>query len=286
MNYQQIAALEDEFPVAAQCSVLGVSRSGYYDWKNRPECGHSRRDSELVEKIRESYERSEQTYGSPRVFVDLKEDKVHCSEKRVARLMRENTLVSVHKKKYRATTNSNHNLPVAENVLNRDFVADEPNKKWVGDITYIHTREGWLYLAVVMDLFSRKIIGWSMSDSLRKDLATDALHMAQLRRGVSPMLFHSDQGVQYASGSFQGMLEKDNVIASMSRRGNCWDNAVAESFFHSLKVERVHRKSYASRAQARADVFDYIERFYNRQRRHSSLCQVSPANFEEARLAA
>lgn len=286
MNYQQIAAREREFPVASQCEVLGVSRSGYYDWKSRPESGHSRRDRELVEKIRQSHERSEQTYGSPRVHADLQEDGVCCSKKRVARLMRENKLVSVHKKKYRATTNSNHNLPVADNVLNRDFVADEPNKKWVGDITYIATREGWLYLAVVMDLFSRKIIGWSMSDALRKDLATDALQMAQLRRGVSPKLFHSDQGVQYASGSFQTMLEKDKVIASMSRRGNCWDNAVAESFFHSLKVERVNRKSYASRAQARTDIFDYIERFYNRQRRHSSLCLVSPANFEEARLAA
>ena len=195
--------------------------------------------------------------------------------------MQENKVISIHKKKFRKTTDSDHTHPIAENILDRQFQATAPNQKWVGDITYLRTAQGWLYLAVVMDLFSRQIIGWSMSNSLSKDLAVDALKMAMTHRGVSPELFHSDRGVQYASGAYQRLLEKEGVICSMSRKGNCWDNAVVESFFKTLKVERVYRKRYVSRAHARRDVFDYIERFYNRKRRHSAIGNYSPYQFEK-----
>jgi putative transposase len=228
----------------------------------------------------------DETYGSPRMHRELQERGLRCGRHRVARLMRKNGIVAVHKRAFRVTTDSAHPLPVAANVLERKFKATAPDQKWVGDITYIPTREGWLYLAVVMDLFSRRIIGWSMNERLEKELATDALKMALKQRGIAPELFHSDRGVQYASGAHQELLEQNGVIASMSRKANCWDNAVAESFFRSLKVERVYRRRYASRQHARIDIFDYIERFYNRKRRHSSLGYLCPAAFEESRIAA
>jgi len=282
MIYEQIhAGGNQEASVAEQCRVLGVSRSGYYDWCERPVSARDRENARLLEKIRVVHTESEQTYGSPRVHTELQEQGERCGKNRIARLMRENKVVSIHRRKYRTTTDSSHCLPVVENILAREFEASAPDQKWVGDITYLRTREGWLYLAVVMDLFSRQIIGWSMSESLSKDLAVDALDMALKQRGVGPELFHSDRGVQYASGRYQGMLERQGTIPSMSRRGNCWDNAVAESFFKTLKVERVYRRAYVTRAHARRDVFDYIERFYNRKRRHSSIGNINPVAFEK-----
>jgi len=281
MIYEQIHAGRLDAAVAEQCRVLGVSRSGYYDWCERPVSQREHENARLLEKIKLVHKESEQTYGSPRVYTELEEQGETCGKNRIARLMRENKVVSIHRRKYRATTESNHALPVAENILGRKFQASAPDQKWVGDITYLQTREGWLYLAVVIDLFSRQIIGWSMSESLSKDLAVDSLEMALEQRGVAPELFHSDRGVQYASGRYQSMLEEQGTIQSMSRRANCWDNAVAESFFKTLKVERVYRRAYVTRAHARRDVFDYIERFYNRKRRHSSIGNLSPVAFEE-----
>ena len=286
MSYQQISTSEQEFPVSVQCEVLEVSRSGYYDWKGRPESSRRLENEQLVARIIEVHSETDETYGSPRIHAELRAQGINVNKKRVAKLMRENGVKSVHRRKFRVTTDSKHSLPIAENVLNRDFKATEINQKWVGDITYIQTREGWLYLSVVMDLFSRQIVGWSFSDSLSKHIASDALEMAKMRRGVFPEIFHSDRGVQYASGVFQNQLEKAGTICSMSRKGNCWDNSVAESFFHTLKVERVSRRSYASREHAKADIFDYIERFYNRTRRHSTLGNLSPAAFEKMKLAA
>lgn len=286
MSYEQIKQSEDQYPIATQCEVLEVSRSGYYDWRNRPVSMRERENLQLVEKIKEAYTESEETYGSPRIHAELVEQGLQVGENKVARLMRENMVVSIHRKKFRSTTDSNHNLPVAENLLDRNFEATAPNQKWVGDITYIPTREAWLYLAVVIDLFSRQVVGWSFSDTLSRGIAIDALQMAIKQRGISAQLFHSDRGVQYASGAFQKELEDAGIICSMSRKGNCWDNSVSESFFHTLKVERVHRRSYVTRDHARADIFDYLERFYNRKRKHSTLGYLSPVAFEELRLAA
>ncbi len=286
MSYEQIKQSENQYPIATQCEVLEVSRSGYYDWRDRPVSKRKQENLQLVEKIKEAHTESEETYGSPRIHAELVEQGLQVGENKVARLMRENKVVSIHRKKFRSTTDSNHSLPVAENLLDRDFEATAPNQKWVGDITYIPTREGWLYLAVVIDLFSRQVVGWSFSDTLSKSIAIDALQMAIKQRGVSAQLFHSDRGVQYASGAFQKELEDAGTICSMSRKGNCWDNAVPESFFHTLKVERVHRRSYVTRDHARADIFDYLERFYNRKRKHSTLGYLSPVAFEELRLAA
>lgn len=286
MTYEHIQRWEGEFGVRKQCDVLEVSRSGYYEWRERGESARHSENRALGVAIKEAFEQSEQTYGSPRVHAELKARGLTVGRKRIARIMRKDGLVSVHRKKFRCTTDSNHQHPVAANVLEREFEATGPNQKWAGDITYIQTRAGWLYLAVVLDLFSRQIVGWSFSDSLSKNIAVDALQMALRHRGVSPELFHSDRGVQYASGTYQQELIDRQIICSMSRKGNCWDNAVSESFFHSLKVERVYRRRYACREHARADVFDYIERFYNRRRRHSSLGYLSPVEFEIIKKAA
>jgi len=269
-------------PVSVQCEVLGVSSSRYYEWSESPESEHEREDKRLSEEIKAIFNESEQTYGSPRVYHELKDRGYSCSEKRVARIMREMGLRSVHKKKFEVTTDSSHSYPVADNILERDFVATRENQKWVGDITYIPTREGWLYLSVVLDLYSRRIVGWAMEESLATDLSLKALRMAMEARGTEPELFHSDRGVQYASGKYQAELENKKILCSMSRKGNCWDNAVAESFFHTLKVERVNRKKYQSRAQARVDLFQFIEVFYNRKRKHSSIGYKTPVQFENA----
>lgn len=286
MRFEQIRAQEEEYPVTVQCETLEVSRSGYYDWRDRPESTRSRENRDLTEKIVLFFQESEETYGSPKIHEDLVEEGIRCSKNRVARLMRVNGLKSVRKKKFKVTTDSAHSHPVADNVLSRDFTADAPNQKWVGDITYIKTGEGWLYLAVVMDLFSRQIIGWSMDCTLHREIALNALDMALKGRNIAPELFHSDRGVQYASGEYQKELESEGIICSMSRRGNCWDNAVVESFFNTLKVERVYRKRYATRAEARRCIFDYVERFYNRKRRHSSIGYMSPVQFEKTRKLA
>lgn len=269
------------------CRVLGVSRSGYYGWKKQPQSTRQKENERLLVYIKESHKQSNKTYGSRRIAEDLWARGIVCGENRIARIMRENGIVAKAKKKFKATTNSRHTLPVAENLVDQNFVADGPNKLWVSDITYIPTMEGWLYLAVILDVFSRQIGGWSMSKRLTADFVLKALYQAIGRRKpAADCVFHSDQGVQYACSDFLKVLEAYGFTQSMSRKGNCYDNAVAESFFHTLKTEHVHFQHYRTRAEARQSIFEYIEMFYNRQRRHSALGYRSPVIFELETLAA
>lgn len=269
------------FPIRLMCRVLGVSPSGYYAWCSRSMSARTQEDQRLIPLIEKIHRESRQTYGSPRVVRELRSQKESAGRHRVARLMRALGLKGLQPKRFRCTTDSNHQNPVAENFLNRNFEAEDPDKSWVADITYIWTRQGWLYLAIVLDLFSRRVVGWSMASDLRTQLVLDALEMALGQRGpVSDLLFHSDRGSQYAAHEFQEALASAGIRCSMSRRGNCWDNAVAESFFATLKKELVHRSDWPTRAAARTAIFDYLEVFYNRQRRHSSLGYLSPVEFE------
>lgn len=269
--------------VGRMCLVLGVTRSGYHAWKRRGLSQRARRDAELLGKIRESHRLSKGRYGSPNIHEDLREQDERVGRKRVARLMRAAGIRSKVARRFKVTTQSKHNQPVAENLLARDFTADAPNRAWVSDITYLWTREGWLYLCVVLDLWDRKIVGWSMGERLVAELAVDALKKAvALRRPAEGLLFHSDRGVQYASEVFRAELRRCKIVQSMSRKGNCWDNAVAESFFGILKRELVYHETYRTRAEARLSVFQYIEGWYNRRRRHSTLGRISPLAFEQA----
>ena len=267
------------------CRVLGVSRSGFYAWINRPLSERAQEDQRLLVHVRVAHERSRGTYGSPRVHQDLLEQGEQTSEKRVARLMREDGLQAKQPRRFRMTTNSQHLYPVADNVLDRQFApeqAAEPDRVWVADITNVPTREGWLYLAVVLDLATRLVVGWSMCTSLDRSLVLRALRMALERRQPKPgLLHHSDRGVQYACEEHRALLAAHGIVASMSRKGNCWDNAVAESFFTTLERELIDDADWHTRDQARNDIFDYIEIWYNRQRRHSSLGYLSPARYEE-----
>ena len=240
---------------------------------------------ELKQKIMEIYHKSRKTYGSPRIHQKLLREGYPMGQKRVARLMQELDIQAIAKRKYKATTDSNHSQPVAENHLNRQFTPDSPNTSWVADITYIWTKEGWLYLATIMDLFSRRIIGWSLKDRLTKELVISALDMALKQRNLSSdLLLHSDRGSQYASELYQLLLLKHGILCSMSGKGNCWDNAVMESFYRSLKVELIYQTTYETRRQARLDIFEYIEIFYNRERLHSSLDYYSPEEYEKLML--
>jgi transposase InsO family protein len=261
--------------------VLGVSASGYYVWKKNPGNGREKENLRLVTHIKAVHEESRKTYGSPRIHAELCSRGIRCGKNRVARLMRQKGIQARQKRKFKATTNSNHQLPVYENRLNRSFNVSSPNTSWAADITYIWTHEGWLYLAVILDLFSRKIIGWSMSERIEKQLVIDALLMALgQRRPAVGMLHHSDRGSQYASKEYQTLLRDAGISCSMSRKANCWDNAVSESFFSTLKREWVQGKRYRTRSDARGDIFYYIETWYNRKRRHSTLGYLSPAEFE------
>jgi transposase InsO family protein len=261
--------------------ALGVSASGYYVWRKDPGSDRKKENLRLVTHIKAVHEESRKTYGSPRVHAELCSRGIRCGKNRVARLMRQRGIQARHKRKFKATTDSNHQLPVYENRLNRCFDVSSPNTSWAADITYIWTHEGWLYLAVILDLFSRKIIGWSMSEGMEKQLVIDALLMAlgQRKPGVG-MLHHSDRGSQYASKEYQALLRDARISCSMSRKANCWDNAVLESFFSTLKREWVQGKRYRTRSEARADIFYYIETWYNRKRRHSTLGYLSPAEYE------
>lgn len=265
------------------CRVLQVSRAGFYAWRARPESARSKANRELAAQVREAHETSRRTYGSPRVHAELRARGYRVGRHRVARLMRQQGLAARRKRRYRATTNSGHNQPVAPNVLSRSFEVPEPDRVWVADITYLATAEGWLYLAVLLDLCSRSVVGWAMSADLDCSLALAALRMAVERRQPTRgrLLHHSDRGVQYASSSYQAALEAEGITASMSRRANCWDNAPAESFFGTLKVELVGDRVFPSRAAARTEVFEYIEAFYNRTRRHSTLGYLTPLEFEK-----
>jgi putative transposase len=271
------------YPVRALCRTLLVSTSGFYAWCRRGLSRRAQEDAALKVGIRAAHAASGKTYGSPRVHEDLKADGHQVGRKRVARLMQEEGLEGQRKRRFRVTTDSRHSHPVAANELNRNFTASGPNKVWVTDITYIWTREGWIYLAAILDLFSRRVVGWSMDSHLDRTLALDALGMAlRTRRPEAGLIHHSDRGVQYASEEYRGQLRERGMVCSMSRKGDCWDNAVAESFFSTLKAELVHRNDYVSRGQARASVFEYIEAFYNGRRRHSALGYVSPVEHESA----
>jgi putative transposase len=287
MKFKFIADHRGIFNVGRMCALLNVSRSGFYSWLTRPESRRSIENRALEDKIRVLHAASHGIYGSPKIHQDLTDDGVRCGKNRVARIMREAGIRSRTKKKFKATTNSRHNLPVAPNLLNQEFTVDAPDRTWVGDITYIHTQEGWLYLAVLIDLFNRKVVGWSASSRLTRQLAIDALQMAlDHRHPVPGLMHHSDRGSQYASGDYQKLLAKNKMTCSMSRKGNCYDNAVAESFFHLLKTEWVNHHRYLSRSEATSSLFYYIEIFYNRKRRHSVLDYTTPQEYETFPLAA
>lgn len=265
------------------CKIFCVSRAGFYAWRKRPESKHKRDDKRYLVLIKASFKRSRETYGYRRIHDDLIDQNEMCGKHRVERLMRENNIKPKTRRKFKVTTDSKHNKPTHENYLSRQFNASAPNERWVSDITYVQTMEGWLYLAVIMDLFSRKIIGWSMSNRLKETLVIDALKMALFRRKIhTNLLLHSDRGSQYAADDFQQLLRNNNIKCSMSRKGNCWDNSAMESFFHSLKTECVYHEKYKNRNEAKKSIFDYIEIFYNRQRKHSFLGYKSPEQFELA----
>jgi putative transposase len=263
------------------CRALEVSRSGYYAYKRRPKSQRRIDNEKLLIEIKQVFWEYDQDYGSPRIWNELRKKLIFCSENRVARIMRENKIVAVQKRKFRLTTNSKHNYPVWPNILNRNFMVEKPNAVWVSDITYVWTQEGWLYVAAVLDLFSRGIVGLAMDKTIADTLTTQAMQQAILRRDPPKgLICHTDRGSQYAGHAFKAILEEREFIGSMSRKGDCWDNAVAESFFHTLKVELVHRYRFRTREEARRKIFEYVEMFYNRKRAHSTLGYMSPFEYE------
>ncbi len=283
MRYRFIQQHRAQFPVGRMCAVLAVSRSGYYGWQRRPESMRDRQNRRLLVEIRAVQQTTRGVYGSPRVHAELRARGHRCGRHRVARLMRQEGIAARQRRAFKRTTNSAHRLPVAPNLLQRRFQASRPNETWVADITFIPTGEGWVYLALLVDVFSRMIVGWVLRDRLTRRLVVEALDMALgRRRPPQALLHHSDRGSQYASREYQARLSRHGIRASMSRPGNCWDNALMESVFGRIKSELVHLTDFATRAQASAEVFDYIEVFYNRQRRHSSLGYLSPAAFESS----
>jgi putative transposase len=271
-----------EFPTTRMCTVLDVSPSGYYVWRGRPPSKREMANRELCKKIETVYNDSHETYGSPRIYRDLKKQGVDCSENRVARLMRLRGLRAKQTKRYKVTTKRNKAHPVAPNLLKRDFEANRPDQKWLTDITYIPTQEGWLYLAAVLDLYSRRIVGWAMSDRMTSDLTIDALKMAICQRQPDlDLIHHSDQGSQYTDGTYQALLKDYGIQVSMNGAGSWYDNAPMESFFGTLKSEWVYHRVYRTRDEARSDLFYYIEAFYNRRRLHSALDYLSPEEYEQ-----
>ena len=270
------------FPLDVICRVLEVSRSGYYAWRERPESNRAKRREELALRIQRIHEEYRRVYGSPRIFNELKAQGQSVCQNTVADIMKERNIRAKTKRKFvPRTTDANHDQPMADNLLDRQFQAELPNRKWAADITYIPTGEGWLYLAGVIDLCSRKIVGWSMADHMETRLVSDALKMALAhRRPEQGLLHHSDRGVQYVSDDYRRLLQAGGMEISMSGKGDCWDNAVIESFWSTLKRELVHQERFATQDQARAAIFEYIEVFYNRKRLHSSLGYVSPEAFE------
>ena len=274
------------YSIGRMCQLLGVSSSGYYDWLNRKPSARKQANIELTQQIKAIFEQEKSRSGAMRIYQRLRAQGHTVGRHRVARLMRQNQWRARAAKKYKATTNSNHRLPVAPNLLQQNFVATKPDEKWVSDITYIWTDEGWLYLAVVMDLYSRKVIGWALSERMTTPLVVNALMMAlwqrKMPRGV---IIHSDRGSQYCSGDYQNLLKHHGLICSMSKRGDCFDNAAMESWNHSFKVEAIHGEKLKTRDEAKNHVFDYIEVYYNRTRLHSKLGYLSPVNFEELKVA-
>jgi len=282
VRFAFIEAEKAEFPVELLCEVLHVSRSGFYAWQGRPESSRAREDRRLKLEITSIHTVHKGRYGSPRIHEDMQELGYSMSRKRVARLMREAELKWRRTKRFRTTTDSNHEFPIAPNVLDRNFTTAAPDRAWVGDITYIWTDEGWLYLAAILDVFSRRVVGWAVSDRMTTKLATDALEMALWRRQPPPgLVHHTDRGSQYASREYRKRIEAAGITCSMSRKGNCWDNAVAESFFATLKGELANDAEWGTRNEARRDIFEFVELYYNAKRRHSTLGQLSPLAFEQ-----
>jgi putative transposase len=282
VKFAFIAKHRGTWPAEWMCGALGVSRGGFYAWLTRPPSDRSRSDEELTARVRTSFIGSDRTYGARRIWRDVLADGMSCGLHRIERLMRQQALrARPRRRRLPCDSGERQASAVAPNVLERSFSAPAPNRRWIADFTYIWTAEGWLYVAAVIDLFSRRVVGWSMSASMTAELVTDALVMAIWRRGKpEALIHHSDRGSQYTSDQFQRLMTDHGVTCSMSRSGNVWDNAAMESFFSSLKTERIARKVYRTRDEARADVFDYVERFYNTKRRHSTIGYLSPMEFE------
>lgn len=281
MKYGFIRAHQDQFSVARLCAVLEVSRNGYYDWRDRPESKRSRDNRKVLSQIREVHSRSREAYGALKTWRELRAKGHQWGRHRVARLRREAGIEARRKRRFRVTTQSRVGVVAAKNRLKQRFEAEAVDRVWVGDITFVPTAEGWLYLAVLIDLYSRRVVGWAMSERIDQQLVLDALNMALLQRRVKPgLIHHTDQGRQYSSAAYLAVLKQHGMIASMSRRANCYDNAVAESFFSSLKNELIHHNSFRTRGEARTMIFEYVEVFYNRQRRHQSLDYCSPVDYE------
>jgi len=273
----------EEFSLTLMCRQLGVSRSGYYAWRGRPPSAREMANRELVGEIRALHRASRETYGSPRIYREMRARGFLCSENRIARLMRLHHIQAKGRRRYKVTTKAKEARPVAPNLLRQDFVAERPNEKWLADISYIPTAEGWLYLAVVLDLYARRVVGWAMASRMSVKLTLNALRMALMQRRPEPgLIHHSDRGSQYTSAEYQRLLKSWGVQVSMSGAGNCYDNAPVESFFGTLKGELVEHVRYQARAEARSDIFDYVEVFYNRQRIHSTIGYVSPLTYEQA----
>lgn len=287
MKYEFIKNNRSSFRVKKMCHWLNVSLSGYYVFTQQGKSHRQIANDKLLSQIREIYKKHRGIYGSPRITDELRDCGHRCSKNRVARLMKENQIIAKTKRRFKVTTQSKHTHPIAPNLVNRNFSSEKPNRLWVSDITYLWTQEGWSYLAAVMDVYSRQIVGWDMSNRLTQDLVISALQRAVGRRRLTDgLIFHSDRGSQYAGMSFRHLLRKHHMIQSMSGSGNCYDNAIMESFFHTLKVEHVYFEKYETRDEARKSIFEYIEIFYNRVRKHSALNYKSPAAFEELSLAA
>ena len=283
MRYRFIDAHKKAWPVNLMCGVLNVSRSGFYHWLGRGLSRRTQSNKELDRRIHELFARHRQRYGAPRITDDLHDEGIECSENRVARRMRALGLKAIQAKKFKVTTDSNHSKPVAPDLIEQDFSAQAPNEKWVSDISYIWTDEGWLYLAVIMDLYSPAIVGWSMSRLMTQQLVCDALTMALFRRHFPKgTIIHSDRGSQYCSKRYQRLIRNNGLRCSMGHTANCYDNAAMESFFHTLKVELVHRERYLTRRIAKHRIFEYIETYYNRQRKHSAIGHRIPMLFEQA----
>jgi transposase InsO family protein len=281
MRCQFIKLNAHVWPVVVQCDVLRVTRSAYYRWLKCPTSARTFADDRLAEEIKAIFETSQKTYGSKRIKPALRERNEICSRRRISRIMRNAGLFAKQRRKFVTTTDSKHDLPVADNLLNRQFDCDEINCVWTSDITYVPTAEGWLYLAAILDLGSRRIVSWAMSDRIDSDLVCAALNSAVANRHPAKgLLLHSDRGCQYASHKYRELLAGHGIIQSMSRKGNCWDNAPMESFFHSLKVEWLHGSRFKTRAEAKTRIFEYIEVWYNRKRLHSALNYQSPSSYE------
>lgn len=283
MKCQFIQAHRSEFSVKKMCQILEVSRSGYYNWKNKKQSNRDEENDMLLKKIKDIYDDNKGRYGSPRITKQLRKEGKRCGKNRIAGLMQKNNIRAKTKKKFKITTNSKHNYPAAPNVLKQDFTATAINKKWVSDITYIYTKEGWLYLAGILDLCSKKVVGWSFSNRLTRDLSIKALKQALRGRNIAgDLILHSDRGIQYSCHDYTDLVNDNRFIQSMSGKGNCYDNAAMESFFKTLKSELVHWERYATRDEAKKSIFEFIEVYYNRKRMHSSIGYMSPVEFESS----